>query len=117
MIPRPDPPLGADLDQRPPGAVLRYPSAMINAHGTLTPNIVASVSIPVGVVTVTVTNRSQAGEIYFTTDGTIPTVGGTNCFVCLGSRTVSASGSQVNPGTLQLISSTAAKYSIENEGY
>jgi hypothetical protein len=83
-------------------------------HGALVANTAAAVTIDAYMVQVTVTNRTQSGEIYFTVDGTVPTVLGVDCFVCLGSRVVSAPV----PGkktVVNMISSTAVSYSVEGE--
>jgi hypothetical protein len=47
-------------------------------HLTLTANTVATVDFTINAVRVEVTSRDGIAEVYFTTDGTAPTVGGDN---------------------------------------
>lgn len=93
------------------------------AHSTLTAATVASVTLDPGSVSITVTNRAGTGEIYFTVDGTTPTIGGTNCYVSLGARTVLAKdagpsgqfGGGPSSAVVKLISTAALPYSVESE--
>jgi hypothetical protein len=50
-------------------------------HVTLTANTVATVSLAGNFGQVEVLNRDGVAEVYFTTDGAAPTVGGANCHV------------------------------------
>lgn len=63
---------------------------------------------------ITILNRSGTGEIYFTVDGSSPTVGGNDCFVSLGSRAVNAVSAVTAP-TVKLISTGALNYSVTGE--
>lgn len=83
-------------------------------HGTLTANTVASHTLDGYTAQVTILNRSQTGEIYFTVDGSTPTVGGNDSFVCLGSRAV-ATVSAIAAPTVKLISTGALNYSVTGE--
>lgn len=84
------------------------------AHGTLTANAVATITLDNYVQMITVTNRSLTGEIYFTTDNSTPVVLGSNSFVCLGTRIVS-DPSVTSPTVVKLISIAALNYSVEGE--
>lgn len=83
-------------------------------HGTLTANAVTTHTLEAYTQQITVTNRSQTGEIYFTVDGSTPVVGGDDSHVCLGSRTV-APYSTINAPTVKLISTGALNYSLAGE--
>lgn len=48
---------------------------------TLAPNTVSSATFTPTVPTVTVTNRNGAGEVFFTTDGSAPTIGGAGTYM------------------------------------
>lgn len=82
-------------------------------HQVLVAATVDVVNLAVQVDEIEVVNRDGAAEIYFTVDGSAPTVGGANCFVLpagVGSATVgvSASGNTV----VKLISSGTPAYSV-----
>lgn len=87
----------------------------VSEHGTLTANVVKTVSItdawPGGIEVI---NRSQTGEIYVTLDGTTPTVGGADTFVVLGSRYFGNDRIGDDTVTVKLISSAALAYSVES---
>lgn len=84
-------------------------------HGTLVANTVTTVAVDSYMAAITVTNRSiPGGEIYFTVDGSTPTIGGTNCFVALGSRTVQTSA-YTSISQIKLISTAALAFSVEGE--
>lgn len=82
-------------------------------HGTLTANVVATVSIDAYTPALTVVNRSQSGEIYFTVDGTTPVIE-SNGFVCLGSRIVTSPALN-QATTIKLVSNAALRYTVEGE--
>ena len=82
-------------------------------HGTLTANVVSSVSVDSNTSQILVTNRSQTGEIYATIDGSDP-VPAVNGYVVLGSRAL-VCPSFTGPTPVKLISTAALKYSIEGE--
>ncbi len=50
-------------------------------HVTLVADTVATVSLNVNAGRIEVLNRTGTAEVYFTTDGSAPTVGGNNCYV------------------------------------
>jgi hypothetical protein len=86
-------------------------TAALAYHGTLVASTVASVLITGADGTVEVINRSGSAEIYFTVNGVVPTVGGTDCFVvpaAIGSYVVVSSASP----TVQLISSGTPTFSV-----
>lgn len=83
------------------------------SHGTLTANAVTSVTLDPCNSQVTIINRTRSGEIYFTVDGTDPTIGGNNSFVCLGTRP--AAVDYMTAPTVKLISNTALLYSVIGE--
>jgi hypothetical protein len=82
------------------------------AHGTLTPNVVTTVTLDdFGVVEVL--NRNGIGEIFFTVDGVTPVVGAADTEVlpaALSSLEVASLASGAT--TVRLISSSAATYSV-----
>jgi hypothetical protein len=83
------------------------------AHGTLTPNTVATVTLDSDFGSVEVLNRNGVAEIYFTVDGAVPTVGGADTEVlpaALGSVDVASIAS--GPTVVKLISTGAATYSV-----
>lgn len=83
-------------------------------HGTLTPSTVVTHTLNTFTAQVTVLNRSQTGEIYFTVDGSTPTVGGSDCYACLGSRAVASASATAAP-VVKLISSGALAYTVTGE--
>lgn len=85
------------------------------AHGTLTATVVATETVDSYTAQITITNRSQTGEIYFTVDGSTPTVKGANSYPCLGSRAVATVGYPA-VSTVKLISATGPlEYSVVGE--
>lgn len=97
---------------------------MTGAHGTLVANTVATASVTAdsdiqvsNVATeqstkVEVLNRDGTAEIYFTVDGTTPTVGGTGCYVlpaAIGAYSVEGVRGSV---TVKLISAGTPAYSV-----
>jgi hypothetical protein len=83
-------------------------------HGTLTPNTVYAFTLDAFCTQVTITNRSQTGEIYFRVDGSDPAVGGAESFVCLGTRAVVPPNYGLT-NSVRLISTDALKYTIAGE--
>lgn len=87
------------------------------AHGTLTANTVATVTINVGVDGFVVVNRDQAGAIWVRADGTNPVIAAADTYVVLGARMFPSEWQNLTPGvgtvTLKLISDTARTYSVE----
>lgn len=82
------------------------------AHVTLTANTVATVTLDANYSNVEVLNVDGAAPIYFTVDGTTPTVEGNGCNVlpaAISALTVWA-GTQVD--TIKLISAGTPKVSI-----
>lgn len=84
------------------------------SHGTLIASTVRTVTLDAYTSQITIVNRSQSGEIYFTVDGTTPVAGAAGTYVCLGARVVPAV-SIVSTPVVQLISTQALDYSIEGE--
>lgn len=84
------------------------------AHGTLTANTASVSTIDAGYGVLTITNRSQTGELWFTIDGSAPAAGTAGSFVCMGTRSINAPN-QWAATTVTLISTGALKYSIEGE--
>lgn len=81
-------------------------------HKTLVASTVDTVTFARDCDRVEVVNRDGAAELYFTTDGTAPTVGGNNTFVlpaALGSYVVTAQGGL---SVVQLISAGTPAYSV-----
>lgn len=76
-------------------------TAVQSAEGTLTQNVVTTVNFGTGAsaairysyIAITNDGGTTPGPIYFTTDGTVPTVGGQDCFaVNTGDTIVVANG-------------------------
>ena len=69
-------------------------------HGTLAAAVVATETVDAFTQQITVVNRSQTGEIYFTVDGSTPTV----------------KGNDTSASTVKLISATGPlEYSVVGE--
>lgn len=82
-------------------------------HGTLTANSVATVSVAPEADEIEVVNVDGNAAIYFTTDGSTPTVEGDNCEVVPGTISVLRIGTPGDPPyTVKLISSGTPKYSV-----
>ena len=82
-------------------------------HGTLTATTVASVTITPSADEIEVVNVDGAAAIYFTADGSTPTVEGDDCEVVpatIGVLRVATPGDA--PYTVKLISSGTPKYSV-----
>lgn len=83
-------------------------------HGQLVAATVTTLAIDAYMIQITVTNRSQTGEIYFTVDGTTPVVGADGTYLCLGSRVVSPP-SVPSATTVKLLSTGTPLYTVEGE--
>jgi hypothetical protein len=85
-------------------------------HATLTANTVDVITLDGDYVSVEITSRDGAGEIYATVDTTAaPTVAGVNCDVLpavIGALTLDASG-YGTATVVRLISSSAVAYSVK----
>ncbi len=82
-------------------------------HGTLTATTVATVTITPDADEIEVVNVDGAAAIYFTADGSAPTVEGDDCEVVpatIGVLRISTPGDP--PYTVKLISSGTPKYSV-----
>jgi hypothetical protein len=84
------------------------------SHGTLVANVIKKVSCAAYTTRITVVNRSQTGEIYFTIDGTDPSIGGDDSNVALGTTTVPTL-SPTAACEIRLLSSAALNYSVIGE--
>lgn len=82
-----------------------------SVHKTLTATTVDTINVGGG-HTVVLSNRGATNPIYFTTDGSTPTVEGDNTKVCLpnDSRDIRVRSSV---GSVKLISAGAQPYSVE----
>ena len=81
-------------------------------HGTLVASTAAAVTLLRADQAVEVVNRSGSAEIYFTVDGSTPTVGGDDCYVVpasVSSYVVAVGEAEV---TVTLISSGTPTYSV-----
>lgn len=86
-------------------------------HQTIVAATVDTVTFGVDFNEVEVLNRSGSAEIYFTVDGTTPTVGGTNCFVVPAAISSAIVGvPTVGPTVVKLISSGTPTYSVSGTG-
>jgi hypothetical protein len=91
---------------------------MINEqNGTLVANTVATVTFNNATVgEVQVINRDAAAEIWYTDDGTAPTVGGAGCYLVPAGATAKSipdTGEANAPIVVKLISSGTPKYAVE----
>lgn len=99
----------------------------IAQHGTLVANTVKPVHMGARISSITVINRGGTGgpfEIWFTTDGSTPSIGGTNVMVVpavVGAEqatyvpqldAVDTPENPTNDSIIQLVSSGAANYSL-----
>lgn len=87
-----------------------------SAHETLAADAVDNVTISKPGDEVEVTNRDGSAELYFTIDGTDPTVGGDDTFVlpaAICSRIVSQDQDASPVRVVKLISSGTPAYSVE----
>ncbi len=81
-------------------------------HATLTANTVYTVTLTRGdSYWVSVTDRSRLGEIYFTIDGSTPTVLGDNSYLVIGYRAFRTPATA--EVTVKLISTAALDFSVE----
>lgn len=86
-------------------------------HSALTAATIDTVTVTAPQVEVCLTNRTGADEIYFTIDGTAPTVGGQNCFVlpaAICSRTIQKNAFGATVAVVKLISAGTDSYSVES---
>lgn len=93
---------------------------MLSSHGTLTADTVATVSLSQKNADQVVVHirKGATGPIYFTVDGTTPTVAGANTLILQSSgdhaRTVQiATNVTGSPVVVKLISASADGYSVE----
>lgn len=83
-------------------------------HGTLVASTKATVTLTVAWRSVQVDNRAATGDIFFTTTGVDPTVGGADCFVVPPGKslTVPNAGYANKTCVVELISSATPAYSV-----
>jgi hypothetical protein len=88
-------------------------TATIAKHATLAAGVVDTVTLSNDYDSVEVFNRG-GGEIYFTTNGTVPTVGGDNTRVVASGSALQSYGGGYGDGVtvVNLISSGATAYSV-----
>lgn len=88
------------------------------AHGALTANTVASVTITPGSDGIVVVNRDQAGAIWVRIDGVDPTINGANSYIVLGAREFPIEWRNRTPGdvTVRMLSDQSRTYSVEAVG-
>jgi hypothetical protein len=83
-----------------------------STHQTLTGATVDTVNLPSDFQSVEVLNRDSTSTIYFTVDGTTPTVAGDGTLVVLPGAALSQAVSGAGNTVVKLISSGAAAYSV-----
>lgn len=83
-------------------------------HLTLAASVVDSITFSGNPKTVEVCNRDGAAAIYFTVDGSVPTVGGDDCFVVAAAAgaALSVDASATAATVVKLISSGTPAYSV-----
>lgn len=89
---------------------------MIIRHGTLVASTISTVTFPSDVLQLEIINRSGSAEIYYTVDGSAPTVGGNDvpvlpAAICVDKTISPGSGATV----IKLISSGTPTYTIKGE--
>lgn len=88
-----------------------------SAHQTLSASEIDTVTVTEPQIDIELTNRTGTSEIYFTIDGSDPTVGGESCFVlpaAVCSRVVSSDKFNTPTALIKLISAGAEAYSVES---
>lgn len=83
-------------------------------HISLTASAVSTVSIDASATMITVVNRTQTGQVYFTVDGSTPTIGGAGTYLCMGAKAVATPGI-LTPTTVKLICLSAVDISVVGE--
>ncbi|MEU9498236.1 hypothetical protein [Streptomyces sp. NPDC048196] len=90
-------------------------SGEVGAHAlTLTANTIETVAFEGGLGTVTVLSHDGASPVYFTTDGTTPTVAGSHCWcvpAAIGAVTVPVS--TYGPNSIKAISAGTPTISVQ----
>ncbi len=84
----------------------------VGKHGTLVGNTPDNVTFETKYREVEVLSRNGIGEVFFTVDGEVPTIGGAHCYAlpaAIGSLKVPV---LANPCVVKLISSAAVTYSV-----
>jgi len=81
-------------------------------HATLVASTVDTVTFDPDPEYVEVASRDGAAEIYFTTDGSTPTVGGQNCYVVPAFPSARTARHGATGGAVKLISSGTPAYSV-----
>lgn len=85
-------------------------------HSTLTASTVDTVTLTSAAKRLRIINRSGTAEIYYTTNGSAPTVFGANCYVVVAAITEDSARNELgdqNETKVQLISSGTPTYSVE----
>lgn len=83
------------------------------AHHTLTAGVVDTVTFALAFDQLEILNRDGSAEIYFTVDGSAPSVGGGNSFVLPASVGAAIVGISTSGGTVvKLISAGTPAYSV-----
>jgi hypothetical protein len=81
-------------------------------HGVLTPNTIQSVALGIDADYVEVANRSSAGDIWFTVDGTDPTPEANNVEICPAGTALDVRRVQPGNAVIKLLSDAAVEFSI-----
>lgn len=85
------------------------------AHGTLEPNVVATVVVESGRGGIVIVNRQQSGVIWVRLDGVDPVAEGAGTFAVFGARDfgVQVRSGQVKAFEVRMLSDVAVQYSVE----
>lgn len=83
-------------------------------HGALAANTVTTVNVDAFTSQITIVCRTVGAEIFYTVDGSTPTVGGDDNYLCLGSRVV-PTPAYTSPTTVKLISTSTPNYAVIGE--
>jgi hypothetical protein len=86
-------------------------TANVSKHATLTANTVDTVTLASDFNAVEVLNRGTT-ELYFTVDGSMPTVQGNDTLVLTAGAALSATSPLTTATVVNLISSAATAYSV-----
>lgn len=81
-------------------------------HQTLSTNTVDTVTLDGDYDTIELINRATSGDIYFTVDGTVPTVGGAGTYIARAGDAVQLEPDTSGKSVVKLISSSACAYTV-----
>lgn len=84
-------------------------------HGTLTPNVVASVALGLDADRIEVANRAEEGTVWFTIDGSTPEPNGNGVEIVPSGTALEVRRVAAGNVTVKLLSTLPVDYSIAGE--